>query len=48
MMSLKSTIYKILRIWNDVDAVRKGKVGKRIGRRVTGKAAGKTIRKIFK
>ncbi len=47
-MSLKSKIYKILRIWNDVDAVRKGTVGKRIGRRITGRAAGKTIRKIFK
>ncbi|WP_198510278.1 hypothetical protein [Bacillus solitudinis] len=47
-MSLKSTIYKILRIWNDVDAVRKGRVGKRIGRRVTGKATGKMMRKLFK
>ncbi|MCR1833128.1 hypothetical protein NSA56_01790 [Oceanobacillus caeni] len=47
-MSLKSSIYKILRIWNDIDAIRKGRVGKRIGRRVTGKIAGKTIRKMFK
>ncbi|WP_179134478.1 hypothetical protein [Oceanobacillus timonensis] len=47
-MSLKSSIYKILRIWNDVDAVKKGRVGKRIGRRVTGRAAGKSIRKLFK
>ncbi|WP_166485446.1 hypothetical protein [Halalkalibacter wakoensis] len=47
-MSLKSSIYKILRIWNDIDAVRKGKVGKRIGRRVAGRASGKAIRKLFK
>ncbi|SET60507.1 hypothetical protein SAMN05421676_10650 [Salinibacillus kushneri] len=47
-MGLKSKIYKILKIWNDVDAVRKGKVGKRMGRRTTGKAAGKVIRKLFK
>lgn len=47
-MSLKSKIYKMLRIWNDADAVRKGRVGKRIGRRITGRAAGKTIRKLFK
>jgi len=47
-MSLKSAIYKFLRIWNDVDAVKKGKVGKRVGRRIAGKAAGKTIRKLFK
>ncbi|WP_198507836.1 hypothetical protein [Bacillus sp. FJAT-45037] len=47
-MSLKTTIYKLLRIWNDVDAVRKGRVGKRVGRRVAGKATGKALRKLFK
>lgn len=47
-MGLKSKIYKVLRIWNDVDAVRKGRIGNRIGRRVAGRAAGKVIRKIFK
>lgn len=47
-MSLKSSIYKVLRIWNDVDAVRKGKAGKRIGRRVVGRATGKGIGKLFK
>lgn len=47
-MSLKSTIYKILRIWNDVDAVRKGRVKKRIGRRVAGRTTGRMIRRLFK
>ena len=47
-MSLKSKIYKFLRIWNDVDAVRKGRVGKRGGRRVAGKGSGKLLRKLFK
>ncbi|MBD1222785.1 hypothetical protein [Virgibacillus halodenitrificans] len=47
-MSLKSKIYKVLRIWNDVDAVRKGKISKRIGRRISGRIAGKTINKLFK
>ncbi|WP_179295411.1 hypothetical protein [Bacillus sp. FJAT-45350] len=47
-MSLKSKINKILRIWNDIDAVRKGRVGKRIGRRVVGRATGKAMRKLFK
>lgn len=47
-MSLKSSIYKILRIWNDVDAIRKGRVKKRIGRRIVGRTAGKTIRRLFK
>ena len=47
-MSLKSKIYKILRIWNDIDAIRKGKIGKRIGRRVVGKVTGRGIGKLFK
>jgi len=47
-MSLKSTIYKFLRIWNDVDAVKKGRVGKRIGRRVAGRSTGKMLRRLFK
>ncbi len=47
-MSLKSKIYKFLRIWNDVDAVRKGRVGRRIGRRVAGRSTGKLLRKLFK
>jgi hypothetical protein len=29
-ISLKSTIYKILRLSNDLTAVRKGKIGKRL------------------
>lgn len=41
-------MYKILRISNDVNAVKKGKIGKRIGRRVTGRVTGKAIRKMFK
>ncbi|WP_176791525.1 hypothetical protein [Thalassobacillus cyri] len=47
-MSLKSTIYKVSRVWNDIDAVRKGKIGRRIGRRAAGKATGKIMRKLFK
>lgn len=47
-MRLKSIIYKALRISNDINAVRRGRVGKRIGRRVSGRFAGKIIRKIFK
>jgi len=48
MSKLKSTIYIILRISNDINAVRKGKISKRIGRRVAGKGSGKLIRKLFK
>ncbi|MDP4549828.1 hypothetical protein Q9251_02925 [Alkalihalobacillus macyae] len=47
-MGLKSNIYKFLRIWNDIDAVRKGTIGKRVGRRVTGKITGKVMGRLFK
>ncbi|QKS70274.1 hypothetical protein FLK61_26295 [Paenalkalicoccus suaedae] len=47
-MSLKSEIYKMLRIWNDIDAIRKGKIKQRIGRRIVGKATGRGIGKLFK
>ncbi|MDQ0160044.1 hypothetical protein J2S77_002045 [Alkalibacillus salilacus] len=47
-MGLKSRIYKLLRIWNDVDAVRKGKIGKRVGRRASGRATGKFLNKLSK
>ncbi|WP_181186221.1 hypothetical protein [Alkalicoccus urumqiensis] len=47
-VSLKSFLYKALRISNDINAVRRGRVGRRVGRRVTGKATGKMMRKLFK
>lgn len=45
---MKSLIYKLLRISNDINAIKKGKVGRRIGRRIYGKATGRLARKIFK
>ncbi|SET84393.1 hypothetical protein SAMN05216389_1389 [Oceanobacillus limi] len=47
-MSFKSFLYKMLKYSNDVNAVKKGKVGKRVGRRVAGKATGKAMKKLFK
>jgi hypothetical protein len=44
----KSTIYKLLRLWNDADAVKRGKVGKRVARRLAGKTTGRILRKLFK
>lgn len=35
-MRIKSTIYKLLRISNDFNAIKKGKIGKRFGRRIGG------------
>mgnify|MGYP000922538777 CR=1 FL=1 len=45
---VRSFLYSLAKLLGDVNAVKKGKVGKRIGRRVVGKAAGKTIWKLFK
>lgn len=45
---MKRMIYKLLRISNDMNAIRRGKVGKRIGRRVAGKVTGKAIRRLFR
>lgn len=45
---MKKFLYKALKISNDVNAVSKGKVGKRVARRAYGKATGKLARKLFK
>src|SRR5699024_10225602 len=45
---MRNFLYQMLKIMNDLSAIRKGTVGKRIGRRITGRAAGKTIRRLFK
>ena len=47
-MGLKSLLYDLLKIANDVNAVQKGKVGRRVGRRVAGKVTGKGLGKLFK
>lgn len=47
-MIKKRTIYKMLRISNDINAIRKGKIGKRIGRRIGGRITGKSLKKLFK
>ncbi len=44
-------LYQLARILGDFQALSSGspkKMTKRVGRRVTGRAAGKTIRKLFK
>lgn len=47
-MNIKSLIYKALRISNDINAIKKGKVKQRIGRRITGKATSRMMNKMFK
>lgn len=46
-MIKKNTIYKMLRISNDLNALKKGKFHKRLLRRRAGKATGKGLGKLF-
>ena len=48
MGSTRGFLYWLARILGDINAVKKGRVGKRVARRVTGKATGKLFRKLFK
>ncbi|MDA1475255.1 hypothetical protein [Bacillus changyiensis] len=45
---IRSAMYKSGKILGDVNAVKKGKVGKRIARRAAGKTTGKLLGKLFK
>lgn len=50
-MSINKTrgiLYTIAKILGDVNAVKKGKVGKRVARRVAGKGTGRLLGKLFK
>jgi hypothetical protein len=44
----RGCLYLLARLLGDYQAVRKGRVGKRITRRVAGKATGRTLGKLFK
>lgn len=45
---IRSILYKLAKFLGDVNAVQKGKVTKRIGRRVSGKITGRFLGKLFK
>ena len=45
---MRSLLYLLARLLGDLTAVSKGKVGKRIGRRVAGKFTGRVLRGLFK
>ena len=47
-MGLRSALYKAARIMGDVNVAKKGKVGKRVARRVAGKSTGRALGKLFK
>lgn len=46
--ALRSLLYALARLLGDVNAVRRGTVGKRIARRIAGKATGRTLGRLFK
>lgn len=45
---MKSFVYMILRLLNDINAIQKGRIKQRIGRRIAGRITGKMIGKLFK
>lgn len=46
--SFKSQLYRGLRVSNDVNAVARGRVGRRVARRAFGKATGRIMRGLFR
>ena len=44
--STRSLLYTLARILGDVNAVKKGTVGRRIGRRLVGKLTGRGLRQL--
>ena len=47
-MNIRTWLYQIARLMGDVNAVKKGKVGRRVARRGAGKLTGRGIGKLFK
>lgn len=45
---MRSLLYKLAKFLGDVNAAKKGKVGRRAGRRAAGKLSGRILRKLFK
>jgi len=43
MATTRGLLYTLARLMGDVNAVQKGRVGKRVGRRVVGKATGRWL-----
>ena len=47
-MNIRSLLYLVARLLGDYNAVRRGRIGQRIVRRVAGKAAGRALRKTLR
>ncbi len=46
--STRSILYKVARILGDVNAVKRGTVGKRVGRRLAGRVTGRGLGRLFR
>lgn len=47
-MKIRTLLYTTARILGDIQAVRKGRVGRRIARRMAGKFTGRLLGRIFR
>lgn len=45
---VRSSLYKMARLLGDVNAVKRGTVGKRVARRAVGRATGRGLGRLFK
>lgn len=45
---MRNLLYRLARILGDFEAVKKGRAGKRLSRRVAGKASGKGLGRLFR
>ena len=48
MNKTRSFLYALAKLLGDINAIKKGRVGSRIGRRLAGKATGRGIGKLFR
>ena len=48
MAGFKALLYSFTKLMGGYSGVKEGKVGQRVGRRATGKVAGKAMRKLFR
>ncbi|HEU5418121.1 MAG TPA: hypothetical protein VFV41_10560 [Streptosporangiaceae bacterium] len=46
--STESQIYDALKIYNDARAIRRGRIGRRVARRVYGRASSRLARRLFR
>lgn len=48
MNAFRGFLYTLARILGDVNAIQRGRVGRRIGRRMAGKLTGRGLGRLFK